>query len=380
MQRSVIATGAGFLALGLFWGAWAAVLPSVQRTTGASQGALGLALLFVGLGSLPAMLLVAGPVVDRYGTRAVGVAAAVFGCAVLLPGLAGSVPALAAALLATGAASGVLDVGINARTAQLEDETGRRLMPGMHGTYSVGVLAGAVAAGAARSAGAGPERILAAVAVAVAVAAAGFVSEPASARRHAPLRRPRFERALLALGLVAAAGFAVEGGTESWSALFLERQLGAPPELSGLGPGVFGGAMALGRFAGQAAHRVGDRTLFAGGALLAGGGCVLVAAAPVSAVALAGFALAGLGISATAPVAFGAAGRGRRDAASAVATVTTLGYLGLLAGPPLVGGIAQASSLRASFVVLACVAAAVAAAATRLRIYAASSSAGSAST
>ena len=93
-----------------------------------------------------------------------------------------------------------------------------------------------------------------------------------------------------------------------------------------------------------------------------------MAASGTAAVALVGFALAGAGISLAAPVVFGAAGRGRANAASAVATATTLGYLGLLVGPPLVGGIAQATSLAVSFLVLAGVAAAVAAAATRLRL------------
>jgi len=368
VRRSLIATGAGFLVLGLFWGAWAAVLPSVQRATGASNGALGLALLFVGIGSIPAMLFVAGPVVDRYGPRAVSAGAVAFALAILLPGLATSLPALAAALLATGAASGILDVGINVRAARLEDETGRRLMPAAHGIYSVGVLAGAVGAGIARSAGASRESILAAVAIAVAAAAVSLASGPRPAPARPQTGKARLQRALIALGLLAAAGFLVEGGVEGWSALFLERQLDAQPQVSGLGPGFFGGAMALGRFAGQAASRVGDRGLLVGGAALAGCGCVVVAVAPSSAVALAGFVVAGLGVSATAPVAFGLAGRGRQDAGSAVATVTTLGYLGLLTGPPLVGGIAQASSLRVSFAVLATVAAAVAAAATRLRI------------
>jgi MFS family permease len=95
-------------------------------------------------------------------------------------------------------------------------------------------------------------------------------------------------------------------------------------------------------------------------------GCTIAALAPSSAVCLVGFALAGAGISLNAPMVFGYAGR-RADAATAVATVTTLGYVGLLVGPPLVGGVAQATSLRVSFVVLAVVAAAVAAVAPRLR-------------
>ena len=122
--------------------------------------------------------------------------------------------------------------------------------------------------------------------------------------------------------------------------------------------------MAAGRFYGQAT-RFFDRTLLAGGAALASVGCVLAATAPSAPVALAGFALGGAGISLNAPVVFGAAGR---VSASAVASVTTLGYVGLLVGPPLVGGMAQALSLRGSLLVLAAIAAAVAAAATRLRI------------
>jgi hypothetical protein len=89
--------------------------------------------------------------------------------------------------------------------------------------------------------------------------------------------------------------------------------------------------------------------------------------APSPAVALVGFAVAGAGISLNAPIVFGAAGRGRLNAASSVATVTTLGYVGLLVGPPLVGGVGQLVTLRGSFVVLAGLAAAVAAAAMRLR-------------
>jgi len=116
-----------FVTLGLFWGAWASVLPDVQRATGVSKGALGVALLCVSLGSIPAMLFVAGPAVDRYGSRAVAVFGAAFAAATTLPGLAGSLPLLALALLVAGAASGALDVGINANAGRLEAESGMPL-------------------------------------------------------------------------------------------------------------------------------------------------------------------------------------------------------------------------------------------------------------
>jgi MFS family permease len=366
------ATLAGFVALGAFWGAWAALLPDVQRAVDASKGALGLALLFVAVGSLPAMLLVAGPLFRRFGGRAVAWTCAAFAVAALLPGLATTVPALAAALALVGATSGVLDVGINAQAANIERETGRRLMPLAHGLYSTGVLAGAIGAGLARGAGAGRESILAVVAVLIAATALTLLQSPGSigtpeagARRQ---RRFSLGRALLAIGLVGAAAFVVEGGVESWSAIFLARQFDATPELSALGPAVFGASMAVGRFLGQAAERVSDRALLAGGTLAAAGGCVVVAASGGAPLALAGFALAGAGISLNAPVVFGAAGRRRVDPAGSVATVTTLGYVGLFIGPPLVGGLAQATNLRSAFVLLGLIAVVVAAAATRLRL------------
>jgi len=365
-------TLAGFCVLGLFWGAWAAVLPSIQHATGASKAGLGAALLFVTVGSLPTMLLVAGPAVDRFGARAVAAACAVFAAATALPGLATSVPLLALTLVAAGAGSGALDVGINANVARLESATGARLMPLAHGLYSVGILAGAVGAGLARGAGVHREAILLTVAALIALTAPTLAGpgggRPAHRERPEGRRfRLTFERALVVLGLAAAAAFVVEGGMEGWSALFLERQLHAHPSVSGLGPGVFGGAMAAGRFFGQAT-RLPDRTLLGGGALLSCGGCLVAATAPSAPVALVGFALGGAGISLNAPIVFGLAGRGRRAAASAVATVTTLGYVGLLVGPPLVGGVGQLLTLRGSFLVLAAIAAAVAAVATRLRL------------
>lgn len=339
------------------------MLPSVQRATGTSKGTLGLALLFITLAAIPSMLFVAGPLVDRFGVRAMTVTAAAFAGVALLPGLAASLPALMAALAATGAASGALDVAMNASAARLEADSGRRLMPMAHGLYSVGVLAGAVAAGIARGAGAGRESILVAVAVLVALVAA-WTATDAGELAAPETRGLQLDRALIFVGLVGAAAFVVEGGIESWSALFLERQLHAQPAVSGLGPGAYAAAMAVGRFFGQSS-RSSDRRLLVAGAAVAAGGCLVAAGAPSAEPALAGFVLGGLGVSLNAPIVFGAAGR---RSASAVATVTTLGYAGLLVGPPLVGGVAQALSLRWSFVALALVAAAALAAATRVRL------------
>jgi MFS family permease len=359
-------TLAGFTTLGLFWGAWASVLPSVQDATQLSKGALGIALLFVSVGAVPAMFFVAAPLVARFGARAAAYGAAAFAAATTLPGLAGSFPTLVVALAAAGAASGIFDVAVNANAGRIESATGKRLMPLAHGLYSVGILVGAVAAGVARGAGAGREPILLAVSLCLALTAVAATGDAAPVETESS-RRLRLTRPLVLIGLLGAAAFVVEGGTESWSALFLARVHDSSPSLSGAGPGIFGASMAAGRLFGQAAGRLGDRLLLVGGAIVGAVGCLLAALSPDAPLALVGLAIGGAGVSLNAPIIFGLAGR-RPDAATAVATVTTIGYLGLLVGPPLVGLVAQVSSLRVSFVVLAAIAAAVAAAATRLRL------------
>jgi len=341
------------------------VLPGVQEATGVSKGALGVAMLFVSLGSIPAMFLLAAPAVDRFGARAVALGCGLFAVATTLPGLATSLPVLIATLAATGIASGLLDVAINANAGRIESATGRRLMPLAHGMYSVGVLVGAVAAGLARSAGVGREPIL--LGVAACVALTGLAASGDRARVHAESGVGiRIARGLILIGALGAAAFVVEGGIESWSALFLERELHAQPSVSGLGPGIFGASMALGRFFGQAAGKLGDRALLGGGAAVSAVGCTIAALAPNAPIGLVGFAIGGAGVSLNAPIVFSIAGR-RPDAASAVATVTTIGYMGLLVGPPLVGLTAQATSLRVSFLLLAVIAALVAAA-SRVRV------------
>src|SRR2546423_4205941 len=122
-------TLAGFFSLGLFWGAWAAVLPSVQEATGVSKGGLGLAMLFVSVGSIPSMFLLAAPAVDRFGARAVALGCFVFAVATTLPGLATTLPTLILSLTFAGVGSGLVDVAINANVGRIGPGTGARPLP-----------------------------------------------------------------------------------------------------------------------------------------------------------------------------------------------------------------------------------------------------------
>jgi MFS family permease len=354
---------AAFAAFGAFWGAWGVLLPDIKDRTDASVSALGVALLFIAFAALPAMLAT-GALVDRVGAAVLPASLALFGAAVILPGVVHSVWQLAIVLLVVGAFSGAVDVAINASATAIEASEGVRLMQKAHALFSAGFLVAAVFVGVAREVGAPPLPILGAIgAVVVAVAVANRTGEDVRVPRAPRRRRLRLSRTVLLLGVLCAVAFVVESGIENWSALFLETELDASPAVSGLGPGLFAAAMTLGRTLGHRLEaRLGDRGLLAGGALLAAGGLGVAAVAPVIPVALAGFFLGGAGISVAAPTLFGAAGRGsvEQERGSAVAAVTTISYLGFLGGPPLIGGVSGALDLRGGVAMLAGIAVLVA--------------------
>jgi predicted MFS family arabinose efflux permease len=289
---------------------------------------------------------------------------------VVLPAFANSLVTLGGALLVVGAVSGSADVALNAEIAALEAERHERLMPLAHALFSAGVIVGAVSAGIARQLGAGRVSVLGGVAVLLALTA--WANRRPSARvASARGARRKLRGPLIALGLVCAVAFIVEGALEGWSALFLERELDAPPAISALGPGAFAVGMVTGRLSAQRLHRyLSDARLLMAGACASIVGLLAVSGAGMAAFAIASFFVAGAGVSFAAPTLFGAAGRlsGDADRGAAVATVTTVSYLGFLVGPALVGGVAQSLGLRASFLVLAGAAAIVALAAPRLRL------------
>jgi predicted MFS family arabinose efflux permease len=351
-----------FGVFGVFWGGWAAVLPEIRDAVGGSDASFGLALLGIGLGSLPAMLAM-GRIYDRYAERTVAPLLILFAGSTVLPGLTSSTPWLFLTLLSIGALTGMLDVAINAAATAWEAATHRRLLNLAHASFSGFFLVASVSVGISRRAEVGHMAILVCLALVVA-SAAPFNRFPKVTIERTE-RRPvlRFEPVFLMLGALCGLGFVVEGGLEAWSAVHLERTLEAGPAIGGLGPGLFAAAMLTGR---STAHVIGahlsDQRILAVGSSLAAGGLVLSAIAPVIPLVLAGFVLTGLGVSVVAPTMFGVAGRvaSDRDRGSAIGTVTTVAYLGFLFGPPMVGWISGATTLRFGFVFLAAIAATLA--------------------
>jgi MFS family permease len=342
----------GFAALGVFWGAWGAALPAVQQRSGASDAELGLALLLVGLGALASMRAT-GVLLDRVGPRLTPITVAAFGLSALLPAFADSALELSLFLIVLGATSGAMDVAINADAVRAELASGRPLLNLAHAAFSAAVVVASLSTGVLRWAGAGPEAIFAlsaAIVLACAVALRSGEPRPVNAGPSPRLFEP-VPRWLIALGLVGAASFWIESAWDNWGAVHLERTLEAAPATSALAPAFFATSMTVGRLTGNAVlSRWSERRVLIAGAFIAAAGSAVAAVAPSIPVALVGILAAGAGCSVLAPTVISVTGRAAspNERATVVGSVTTLMYLGFLAGPAAVGGIAQLETLRFS--------------------------------
>jgi len=345
----------GFAAFGVFWGSWGAALPAVQRRSDASDADLGVALFVLAIGALVSMRAT-GVVLDRIGPRLIPIAVAAFGLTAVLPGLADSPARLALLAFLVGGASGAMDVAINADAVHEEEASGRPLLNLAHASFSAAVVCSSLATGALRWAGASPLAVFAVAGVTIVAAALvmrGASKRPSqpTAAREPPRLLQRVPGWLLLLGGLGAVAYWIENTWQSWGAVYLERTLDAAPAASALGPALFAAAMAAGRVTVHRLARPGtERSVLTLGALVAGGGSTLAAVAPSVPVAIAGIVLAGAGCSVCAPTIVSLVGRAARPAerATAVGSATTLMYLGFVAGPAVVGAVAEATTLRVS--------------------------------
>jgi MFS family permease len=330
---------------GAVFGSWAARIPDVTAQVGISHAGLGVALLCVSVGALASMQL-AGALATRFGAGSVAAVAAVLVCAaVTLPGLATTLPELAGALLVFGAATGAVNVAANSVGVGIETAGTRSVMPGLHAAFSLGGLVGAAVGGLASGWGpVAPHLLVVAgvglllVAVIAPVLVAGDVAAPSpTVAESAAERAPTTSRRLLAvLGLIAGCTAYGEGAITDWGALHLRETLQASPTVAAAGYAGFSLAMACGRLLGSRLVRAfGATHVLVYGSALAAVGMLAAAFAPDATVALAGFALVGLGLANVFPLAIGRAGT--LGGSSGVALASTVGYTGLLGGPPVIG-------------------------------------------
>lgn len=356
-----------FVALGIYAGAWGALIPDIKRQVGATDAELGFALLFAAAGTVPGTLI-AGRLWRRFGWWLLPASALGSGVALVGPMFVSTPLMLGIALLFTGATSGMLDVAMNAAVSDTEAARNTRLMYGAHALFSLGGLA-SFPTGIARQLGAQPAQVLAVVAAVYLIVGLGAVIAARQAARARTVdastadvgdKRGLIFRAIAALAILCAVSYLIEDAVSNWSALHLEQTLFSGPALGSAAPGMFALAMFFGRTLGQRlGGRYSDRALLSAGAALAAIGLAVVAVAPSPIIALGAVAVAGAGIALVAPALYARAGRmsGSLNRAAAIARLTAFGYTGFLLGPPLMGGLAEALGLRGAFMIIAALAA-----------------------
>lgn len=342
-----------FFVLGMAMGVWGAQVPVVKQHYGLDEQMLSLALLAAAGGAV-LCLLTAGALVARFGARrCVQGAGLVMLLAVASVLQAQQLGLLFALMLLLGAGSALFDVAINAEGNALEMASPRKVMSGLHAMFSLGGMAGALLCAGLHRAGVAPDAQLAAAALAMAAALGASVGALSSQRTDseespAPVAWPR--GILLWMGVLTALCMVAEGSMYDWSALFVRQELGTDTATGALGFAAFSAAMAIGRlFGDRIRERFSPVALMRGSGLLATAGMALALTTAAPALALLGFMLVGLGLANVVPVMFAAAARVPGIApAHGVAAVSSVGYLGFMVGPPLIGALARWSSLTAA--------------------------------
>ena len=363
LRRARVAVGACFFTNAVLYANLVPRYPEVKEHLGVGNAALGAALAAFPLGALLAGLSSAA-LIRRFGSARLATSGmVVLGVALWSASIAPSWWLLAAALLVAGALDAVVDVAQNASGLRVQRRYGRSILNGLHGLWSIGAVTGGLLGSAAAGVGlplGAHLGLSAAVFGALALGASRWMlpgsdaadaatgrAAGAAAVRPSPGRRTAV-LALVALGLLAACGAFVEDAGASWSALYLREDLAAGAATAGLGFVALQAAMTFGRLTGdRVVDRLGQRrTVRAGGAVTAAGMGVALAVPSVPAT-LVGFALAGLGVATLVPAVFAAADELPGLPRGLGLTVSNwLLRIGFLLSPPLVGLVADATSLR----------------------------------
>ncbi|MBC7921677.1 MAG: MFS transporter [Ferruginibacter sp.] len=360
LPRQAIRASVGtfFFIQGLCFASWASRIPDIQARLHLSEAQLGGVLLALPAG-LMTSLPVVGWLVGRYGSRrAMIVAAILYASTLPLIGWVGLPWHLAGVLFLYGMWGNLANIAINTQAVGTEVLYGRSIMASFHGLWSLAGLAGAAVGTLLIRLDISPFVhfcLVSAVAYGLVVAAYPYALPQDTGGDGARPLFVRPDRQLLLMGLIAFCTMICEGTMFDWSGVYFHKVVNAPREWTTLGYVAFMGTMAGGRFVGDwLAFRVGVKRLIGLNGALIATGLFTAVLFPYLIPATVGFLLVGMGVSTIVPLVYGAAGRsGIMSTGAALAAVSSIGFLGFLLGPPLIGFIAQAASLRWSFAAVA---------------------------
>lgn len=356
-KHDIYAGYTGFFTAGFTIAAWAPLIPFVNEALQVGPMKFGLLLLMLGIGSVLGMPL-AGWLSSRLGSRrAIGISGY---CSCLLLTLLAWTPGYffeCMTLFLYGVSLGCLEVSDNLYGAALEKKYGSRQMSGMHAFYSIGEVLAGLSLGITLSLDFNIWQTTAfwmGILSLVLTFALPFVSSDSLlSEKRAPFDFPKGPVTMLAI--LCAVIFLAEGAMLDWSALFLQQQINVPLEHAGIGYTVFVIAMAVARLIGdRAVTQLGAVKVVWGGTVLMVGALIAMVMMPNLAVALVSLFMMGLGIANIAPLIISAASRQNcMPALPAVTAVTTIGYLGLMMGPALLGLISEYLSIAVAFLFVA---------------------------
>ncbi|SDA88333.1 Sugar phosphate permease [Pseudomonas sp. NFACC15-1] len=351
-----MSTRIAYLIAGIGIAAWAPLVPYAKVRANLDEGTLGLLLLCLGVGSILAMPI-SGALASRFGCRRVLSGGTLLIC-LALPLLATmtSLPWLVAALFLFGAGLGTVDSTVNLQAVIVERASGKTMMSGFHGMFSLGGIIGA--AGVSALLGLGLSPLGATLVVNGVLLVALFKAAPHLLPYGSESSGPAFaipHGVVLFIGILCFIVFLAEGAVLDWSAVFLTTERAVDTAYAGLGYAAFALTMTVGRLTGDSVvHRLGAKRVIIYGGSIAAAGFLLATLAPMWQAALLGYALVGAGCSNIVPVLYTAVGKQTlMPEAIAVPAITTIGYAGILAGPALIGFVAHGSSLSFAFGLIA---------------------------
>jgi MFS family permease len=353
-----IAVSSIFFLAGICFFSWASRIPNIQQRLHLDNASLGGVLLGLPVGLMTSLPL-AGWLVAKFGSRPVAISAAIlYACMLPVLGLVTTVWQLVACLVVFGMSGNLLNISMNTQAAGTELLYGRTIMASYHGLWSLAGFTGASIGNAFISIGWQPWQhflvISALSLLIIALASGNLIARDNGTGENRPIfAKP--DRSIINLGVIAFCSMICEGSMFDWSNVYFQKVILPPKALAGIGLTAFAFTMASGRFLGDwLATKWGIRHILQLSGTLTASGLLVAIIFPSLLPALLGFLMVGAGVSSVVPLVYSAAGRSKAlSPGVALAAVSTIGYLGFLFGPPFIGFIAQAFSLRVSLGLIA---------------------------
>jgi MFS family permease len=368
-----IAVSGFFFLAGICFASWASRIPDIQARLQLNSAALGGVLLCLPIGLLSS-LPVAGFLVAKYGSRIIVMLAAIlYSCTLPMLGFSGTVTQLMITLFVFGFGGNMMNISINTQAVATESLYHKPIMASFHGVWSMAGFTGAAIGTLMVHLHVLPSYhflCITALAAMILIIFSGKLLHQDSNRDEKQPIFARPDKSILNLGLIALFSMICEGAMFDWSGIFFAKVVRPDPTLVTVGYTAFMCTMATGRFVGDwVAFRLGMKTMLQLSGLLTAGGLLLAVIFPQFITATIGFLIVGAGVSSIIPMIYSAAGKSKlMSPGVAIAAVSTIGYLGFLFGPPFIGFIAQVTSLRISFGLIAMMGTMIAVIASRIEV------------